>query len=848
MTNKVRFLFISLLIFSPFYVYGQLSPSDKNDVPPGFENIEQQEVENYLDVYFLGRPVTTAWVKYNQDYIEIQNLNEVIDSLEGITNKALVKKHLSGKIKNHYTKACPSRSRRAKKKLKNCGLIDPKIAGVILDKSNFTLTIFINSSYLEKSYQSIQGAGLPPSSSGFSFLHDVDAYLNDTKTNQVKNFNMKTLLGYKESYIDMDSSIYKSNLDKNRRRYNINELQAKINKNNKKYYAGWGQAVGSSFLQGKRYLGLGMETTTDQIIDQKSLYSSAVELFLETPSKVEIYKDGKLLSAQDHDGGYIMIDTSNFPSGSYDTLIRIEDQNGNITEKTEYFVKRTSMPPLGKPQYYFNVGYLQETFDKNKKMLPTYSKKLLLQAGGSYRTSLNTYLSENIMVARGGIFSETGFNYIATKYSVTPTGYFSTHKDLGAGINYNTSFFNKIRFSINAAKSLRKHNPNQTDPRYDPLSSLRYRISTSLSFPVWEGNLSYRYRLHRNFNQEVDHINIIRYQYNWRLSQLFRASLGSTITYKSNETVFLLNMAVRFSEKNFAASVNNTRTYSKQKGQSRTYKNVYGLNTNWNKQDQEKKYRTSLAIDKEYDKDRVNTRVSYQDNLWTINPSLNYFRSSGKPNHSRSLRVSTGLVFTDEAVSFTNTKRAKQGVLVTVKTMSKIDGKFEVYLNGRPVQVISGNNSIFVNAQPYKTYKISVVSQSKERFEIKEKMKMATIYPGNVAQTTFNAYQIYALMSKLVDETDTPISNASLEGGRFFDQTDESGNFQFDIRADQKKLVFKKQSGEKCMAVIPDKKIDTGFLEIPKLVCRDIPGSGKMETENKLKIPSGKVEVQSYPA
>jgi outer membrane usher protein FimD/PapC len=108
---------------------------------------------------------------------------------------------------------------------------------------------------------------------------------------------------------------------------------------------------------------------------------------------------------------------------------------------------------------------------------------------------------------------------------------------------------------------------------------------------------------------------------------------------------------------------------------------------------------------------------------------------------------------------------------------------------------------------------------------------MITIYPGNVGYVEFNAHQIYALITKLVDEKDQPISEAKLEDGKFFEATDSSGDLQIDIRVSKKEMIFKKKSGEKCKATLINQKINTGFLEIPKLVCKSIPSI--MEKNNK---------------
>jgi hypothetical protein len=88
----------------------------KERVPAGFENLEEQEVENYIDVYYLGRPIATAWVKYDKDYIQILNLDEILDKMDGLKDKPLIRSHLSKRIKNNYKKSCPVTRSKPKKK------------------------------------------------------------------------------------------------------------------------------------------------------------------------------------------------------------------------------------------------------------------------------------------------------------------------------------------------------------------------------------------------------------------------------------------------------------------------------------------------------------------------------------------------------------------------------------------------------------------------------------------------------------------------------------------------------------------------------------------------------------
>lgn len=114
--SHIRVAIFFILAFFPYDVKAQENFVIKEFVPAGFENLEEQEVENYLDVYFFGRPITAALVKYDKEFITILNLDEILDRVDGIKNKSAVKASLSGKIKNNYEKACPYQKSKNKKK------------------------------------------------------------------------------------------------------------------------------------------------------------------------------------------------------------------------------------------------------------------------------------------------------------------------------------------------------------------------------------------------------------------------------------------------------------------------------------------------------------------------------------------------------------------------------------------------------------------------------------------------------------------------------------------------------------------------------------------------------------
>ena len=406
---KKAFSVIFLLWTSFFSLSGHATSEkiifDDSYIPPGFRNLEKKEYENLVDVYFLGNPITTAHVIYDNSNIKILNLDSVVNAMTGVINKDKIKAALSGKIKNYKHKACTRTKKNQKKIKESCGLINPEVAGVILNESKFRLTVFVNKEYLEKGYQKKGNNYILPSSAKFSFLHDIDLFISDKKNTQSRTGNMNTLVAYKQGYLDMRSTIQKQDTNNKRRRYNIHQIQGNLNHNTKHYYGGWGNYKGTEFLAGRAYLGAGMETNLDSIKDKKLLTNHPIEIFLPTPSNVRIYREGELLSNTEYDAGYQNLKTNSLPGGAYEIEIEVEDDGGNITKKKEFFVRENSMPSMDYPQYYLNIGFMQDHFDLDKKILPTYSDKAFFQVGGDLRTSLSTYISENIIMARGSLFS-----------------------------------------------------------------------------------------------------------------------------------------------------------------------------------------------------------------------------------------------------------------------------------------------------------------------------------------------------------------------------------------------------------------------------------------------------------
>ena len=92
-------------------------------------------------------------------------------------------------------------------------------------------------------------------------------------------------------------------------------------------------------------LGVSWQTSNDAFVDDGQTYGSPVQVFLYAPSKVNVFRDGRLIGTGFYQAGKQQLNTSTFPDGAYTIQIVIESQTGQTTEETQTFVKTSRLPP-----------------------------------------------------------------------------------------------------------------------------------------------------------------------------------------------------------------------------------------------------------------------------------------------------------------------------------------------------------------------------------------------------------------------------------------------------------------------------------------------------------------------
>ena len=134
-----RIAYVLIFILFSSQVLAEDSPAIrvKDGPPPGFEDLVLPQTTE-VDVYYGGDKVGNTLATYTPKSIELTFPDEVSALIPHLIDPTVITEALSGPLDTHSGAVCLSDLQR------DCGVIEPNIAGVIFDESRFHLHVFIN--------------------------------------------------------------------------------------------------------------------------------------------------------------------------------------------------------------------------------------------------------------------------------------------------------------------------------------------------------------------------------------------------------------------------------------------------------------------------------------------------------------------------------------------------------------------------------------------------------------------------------------------------------------------------------------------------------------------------------
>jgi len=774
-------------------------PKTKNKkssfVPPGFENLlEPQTTE--VDVYFGGLFLLSTFATYTPTDLTFLQPDAVINRIPGLLDPAMAVDKFSSALPTNSELAC------LKKNQTNCGQLTTDSLEIIFDENRFRVDIFIGSPLLAVRGTDIDKF-LSPSSAGVSLLHQISAaYTGVEGKENIYNITNSTTLAYKETRLFVLSNV------NGEEDFTVDTLALEREFSGRLYQAGFFRtnAANLLFVNETDFAGITIGSSLDTRNDLDQSAGNDLQLFLESRSRVGIFRDGRLISTKIYNAGNQILDTSQLPGGAYDVELVIRDSFGQIREETRFYVKTNDIPPLGQTLYFFNVGELtRKEIDKN---LPTTTGVSLVRAGISKRLWQDFGAEVGVMKQENDSVMEAGIFKLGRIYDLNLNLAAGSNDDFGLGFNAR----------IRAGRTTLNANLRRTwiDKDRSIIGSETIQGNLNLSFPLGRGllNLTGRYNDQKD---QTDRNYGIRYNFPVYTFGRSLLDVDFQVTRDNGNLLVLIGARLTRLQGQWRNEISSQYFYDKPENLKKNSGFINNMATNWNDGD---RYISDVtwnmrAVDEQNDQ-HLDTDFEVVSDKGRLNLDTSYSAETGQINYGASF--ATTFIANKNTVSFGGRSQARSALVMDIEGDVE-DAYFDVQVNGAVRGSAKIGEKTVIGIQPYETYEVALVPRGDTLVDFNDQTQTATLYPGNVVTMTFKATRVLIAFGQIVDEEGKPVTNALIKGVIGLATTDEFGLFQAEIDSAVVELVVRTRTRE-CKVQLPQFDTEDMVISLEELVCK----------------------------
>ncbi len=337
--------------------------------PPGFAAATAPRPA-VVDIWFDGARVGTANALLAPGEITFDDPRAVAERLPGAIDVAAVAEALRGPLATHAERLCGPGA------APDCGLLEPTVAGVVVDAAAFRVDVFVDAAYRTPAAREARYVPVPdwaPSlvqsvAVAASSVPDADPRATVAAGSTLASGPARVIADYG---FELDDGAF------------VETLSGQIEYRRWRGEAGLARASVVPLLRDRRFAGARLATTLDTRLDRDAARARPIIVTLARRSQVEILRDGRLLSVQTLPAGTSGLDTTALPVGAYDVTLKIAGPTG-VREERRFVVKSAALPPADAPEVTLEAGVLAE---EESRLLPALGDTPFVHGAVRYRLS-----------------------------------------------------------------------------------------------------------------------------------------------------------------------------------------------------------------------------------------------------------------------------------------------------------------------------------------------------------------------------------------------------------------------------------------------------------------------------
>lgn len=735
-----------------------------------------------FDLYVAGRFKGDIPVSYTDNWSMLANAKAGIEKLPKVKDTTRLKQLLEGKIEGH------TRS-----------LTD--IGSIHIDPHTFRVDISLSPKMLF-AQRLAQPGRLAPPSDHFSLRQGMNL-------NATSQFNGSagdtTLRHHTQASQGHTRAEWQGNITRGEG-YTLDTLTASHDISDGTVSAGLLQTKGQTFALSHDIYGLAYETISEIHANNSLLQGSRVEVFVPSRARVEVFKDGsRLLFTRILDFGLQELDTSSFPTGSYNITIKITEADGTTHEESQLFNKSSRLVPRNKPIYTVQAGYARDDVDLID--VPIY----LL--GMRNRISDNLELGASIYGSEGFASLESTLNGLWRNYQFNTSFSLTNKKDTAingfiraewqpwnwhAGFTRTLTGHEQSNSEVNLLASNRNSYNAGISRQFDNISA---SLSGNRNKSGDSSSYSYGPRLRWNAYREGNHAVTLAGHF-LKTDGGLNTGVNLSYNWRGDDWSSQTNIERNRQNKEDIATVRNTLRYS-----NRPY-NAKGFEADI----------TTSARQQEGKSGDMDAEALYVGSQATLR---GFARTTmGANGHTRSAGIeaeSSFILFGDGKVDIA--PNIETGSILLAEMIGNTDEQeMTVVVNGSPKGNIVAGEVLPINLPPYREYEVTLrAPDDGEIVQFNRKPHTFTLFPGNTVHNSWQVHKAVLVVTKIIDATGQPVRWAPVEGLSETAFTDRDGNVELELTGFEAPYI--KHKNYDCMLALPKTNSDKFFQIFDTVLC-----------------------------
>ncbi|MFK7793766.1 MAG: TcfC E-set like domain-containing protein [Gammaproteobacteria bacterium] len=776
-----------------------------NNVPFGFEDLAGPQI-NQVDVYYQGRFLIAAEATYDFETLEFHHPEVVIDSIDNLLDKQYILENIKGPLNTNAKNLCLAQTSNIE-----CGVLSPNVVGIIFDEGKFKVDLFINERYVEIQYVELSKY-LPAAEDSFSTIHNFSLNLSGTDAIEDR-FNAQTnsIFAFGDSRI-LAQSNYTDDED-----FLVDEISLQ------KDYQGWEAETGvfesesrsTNFFSQVDITGFRIQTSLNTRTDIDTSNGTDIFIFLNVRSRVEVFRNNRLIDARFYNAGNRQLDTSRFPDGAYQISIRIREENGSERTEEYFFVRNSLLPPVNDPIIYAEIGKINEL--QQDTILPKTSSETILHVGGAFRFTEHIALEGEFLNAGSQTMLQTGIVHVGSGVQSQLNIMGTSESDWALSIreNFTTNHFS---FNMDYRHVSLGDDDIAGEDEFDLVTNDSTQATASVVHDLFGGRVFWRYRhldLSNSEKSETYSANYRRqlirknhYQLDWDLSASKDTNdylIGTRLefSFRKNNNIFRLNSGIQ------SAEINDSRD------------NDFINSARWQHTRRDPRFgriQSQLFHIKERDFNTAGVNLSSESRYGYNEIELNRTSNSQDDTFGYSIRSQLSLASDFKTASLGGAQRNNSAIIIDLEGQPK-GAIFEVYIDRQSVGFASVGKTTVIPLSPYQTYDVRLQSRADAFLNFDESSREVTLYPGNVNTLSWDVDRVLVLIGQVFDPKGVPIKHAKINNAGAFSGTDDRGWFQIESSLTNQ-LTLKKDDGVICTVSLGEIDNQDDIHVFEKLVCQ----------------------------